>query len=342
MSIISTFVNKTLGVLRLGNTWFSRLLASLVEAGRTHSYVETVNPSQSDTLHKEIKTIDFRVFKHEFENSVRLVLRPLYLTDVEVAVDTTEEPYWGKNGFGNTRISTHDSNQECYTFVNLSIVKPFFIPLMSLPYRQTDDLDTLAIELLEYLRLLPLRVRLVIFDRGFYHSRLIDYLENSRGHRPWPYLIFVPKNSKMQEYIQQTEGRLGVFKHKMNYKMKKSSWKPQTTIVVCKGIGENKEKKPIDWCFATNQRPSLNLVWIYKKRWNIETGYRIHDEATIKSKSSNPLIRYFYHLIGMVLVLVWRLNNYLKGHMVFKRYLKVVELRFVELVVKPPGEYHVA
>jgi len=48
-------MNKSLTVLRLGNSWVSRLVASIVEAGRTNSYVETVNPSQSDTLHKEVK-----------------------------------------------------------------------------------------------------------------------------------------------------------------------------------------------------------------------------------------------------------------------------------------------
>ena len=123
----------------------------------------------------------------------------------------------------------------------------------------------------------------------------------------------------------------------MNYSLKKSKWKPITKIVICKGIGKNKNGYPIDWCFATNQRASLGLVWIYRKRWNIETGFRIHDETTIKSKSSNPLIRYFYHLIGMLLILMWRLNNHLNDYLVFRRYLKQIELHFAESINKPPS-----
>ncbi len=330
-------MNKCLSVLRLGRNWFSKLLGSIIEAARTHSYVETVAPSQSDTLHKEIKNSDLQLFKHEFESSVRMVLKFLRFGSVKVAIDVTEEPYWGKNGTYNTRAKVHELSDESWQYANLSIVEPYFVPLMSLPYRQVDNLDDLAIDMLEYLRTLPMKINLVLFDRGFYHAHLIDYLESKKTGTPWPYLIFIPKNGAIKGYMEQTESSLGVFTHQMNYSIEKSAWRPITKIVVCKGIGKNKNGDPIDWCFATNQRASLNLVWIYRKRWNIETGFRIHDEATIKSKSSNLLVRYFYHLIGMLLILMWRLRNAFDIHMVFKRYLKDIEMFFTSLVIaKPP------
>jgi IS4 transposase len=265
-----------------------------------------------------------------------MALKVLRFGRVKVAVDCTEEPYWGKNGMYNTRAKIHEKSDESWQYVNLAIVQPRFIPLMSLPYRQIDDLDTLVIDLLEYLRTLPLKVELVLFDRGFYHWKLIDYLSNLRGKRPCPYLIFVPKNDAMKKYIKQTKGRLGVFMHEGIHSKKKTTWKPRTKIVICKGIGKNKNGKQLDWCFATNQKASLNLVRIYRKRWNIETGFRIQDETTIKSKSSHPLIRYFYHLISMIIILMWRIHNHVHGHMVFKRFLKLVEIKFEKLALKPP------
>ena len=322
--------------MRLGRSWFSRLIASIVEAGRTISYVETVNPSQSDTLHKEIKWIDISVLKKEFEKIVRKSLKALRFGGVKVAVDVTEEPYWGKKGVYNTRSKVHEKSEESWQYVNLAIVEPRFIPLMSLPYRQIDNLDNLVMDLLEYLRNLPLRIELVLFDRGFYHAHLIDYLESFRGGRPWPYLIFVPKNEAIRDYIESTKGRLGVFKHQLNYAKDKSKWKPATKIVVCKGVGKDKNGNPLDWCFATNQKGSLRLVWIYKKRWNIETGFRIQDEARIKSKSSHPLIRFFYYLVSMLLILMWRIHNNLERYVVFKRYLKHVELKYTSYTEKPP------
>jgi len=336
MTLAYHFINKSLTVLRLGNSWFSRLVASIVEAGRTNSYVETVNPSQSDTLHKEVKWSDEKILRREFERTVRMVLKVLRYGKVKVAVDCTEEPYWGKDGLYNTRAKVHVKSDESWQYVNLAIVEPKFVPLMSLPYKQIDDLNNLTIDLLEYLKTLPLRINLALFDRGFYHWELIDYLNNLRGKKPWPYLIFVPKNEAMKKYINETEGRLGVFKHEGSHCKKKTKWKPRTKIVICKAVGKNKKGKPYDWCFATNQKASLNLVWIYKKRWNIETGFRIQDEATIKSKSSHPLIRYFYHLVSMVIILMWRMHNLEKSHMVFKRFLKFVESKYLDMVWKKP------
>lgn len=335
MTIITRFIRKSLAVFRLGKRWFNQLLASLVEAGRTHSYVETVNPSQSDTFHKEIKLSDGRFLRRTFEQEVRKVIKLMRLTNVRVAVDATEEPYWGKNGLYNTRTRVHEKSEESWQYVNLSIVSPKFIPLMSIPYRQLDDLDSITIELLEYLKTLPLRVKLVLFDRGFYHSHLIDYLENRRGGKPLPYLILVPKNPAMKEYIVQTQ-KIGVFEHQMCYTKHFSKWKPRTKIVICKGVGKTKNGKLIDWCFATNQRASLQLIQIYRKRWNIETGFRIQDEAQIKTKSSNPLIRYFYHLLSMLMVLAWRVNNHVKPYQVFKRFIKIVEKHHENMVTKPP------
>lgn len=330
------FMNKTLSLLRLGRSWFGRLIGSIVEAGRTISYVETVNPRQSDTLHKEVKWCDIQLFKKEFEKAVRKGIKAMRLGIVKVAIDVTEEPYWGKEGKQNTRTKVHEKSNESWQYISLSIVDPKFIPLMSLPYRQMDDLDHLVMDLLEYLRALPLRVSLVLFDRGFYHWKLIDYLENRRGGRPWPYLILVPKNNVMKEFIAKTQGKLGVFEHEGRHFRDKSRWKPSTKIVICKGVGKNKNGEPIDWSFATNQRASLKLVWVYRKRWNIETGFRIHDEAKIKSKSSNPLVRFFYHLLSMLIVLMWRLHNHFEQYIVFKRYLKCLEQRYMGADGKPP------
>ena len=339
MALLSTFIHKCLSLLRLGRSWFSRLLGSLVEAGRTISYVETVNPNQSDTLHKEIKWCDIQLFKKEFENAVRKGIKAMRLGIVKVAIDVTEEPYWGKEGTYNTRSKVHEKSDESWQYINLSIVDPKFIPLMSLPYRQIDDLDNLVIDLIEYLRCLPLRVSLVLFDRGFYHWKLIDYLENRRGGRPCPYLMLVPKNDAMKDYIRRTRGKLDSFKHEGKHLKDKTGWKPTTKSVICKGIGKNKNGEPIDWCFATNQRATLKLVWIYRKRWNIETGFRIQDEAKIKSKSSNPLIRFFYHLLSMLIILMWRVHNYFEHYLVFKRYLKCLEEKYSGNGKPPPVKF---
>lgn len=323
MNILRKFVDKCLSLSRLGKGWNDRLIQSIVEAGRTISYVETTNPSQSDSLHIAIKECDNKAFMHEFEVVVRFALVRLKLKRIKIAFDTTEDLTWIKEGY-NLRPSVYDHPLLSWQYLTVSIVEPCFIPLMSIPYTQLDDLDLLVIDFLSYIKTLPVVVDLALFDRGFYHAHLIDYLNSKKEGKSWPYLILVPEREAQKKYIQETrdENKLfKYFKHTFDYSKDKSSWKP-STIIIARIVDEKTA-----WCYATNQKPSLSLVKEYTKRWNIETGFRIHDESRIKSKSNNPSIRFFYHLIGMLFIILWRLQNSI-SIIVFKRYLKQLEYQF--------------
>lgn len=338
MSLTKTFITKSVSLFHLGNTWMSGLCADIFEASRTVSYIETIG-NKADTLHKYISWSDERVLKQTYELQVRNFLKILKIKKVELAIDGKQDLYYGKNGNMNVRQIAHENGaDEAWEYIVISIINPLKIPLMAVPYNQGDDIDKICIELLEYARSLPITITKVLFDRGFYHAHLIDYLESHRGGRQLPYLIFVPKNEAVKKYIEQTKGRFGAFKHKMNYKREKSSWKPTTTLVVCKKVGKNKKGEPYDWVFATNLKPSMGLVRAYRKRWNIETGFRIMEEGKIKTKSNNPLIRFFYFLLRALLTLIWVLNNIVRVFMTYKGYLRAVEhkLRIVAKFKPPP------
>ena len=334
--ILRNFIDKCLSLSRLKERWFDNLISGVVEAARTISYVETTIPSQSDCFHISVKQCDNKTFMHEYENITRFALVKLGLRRVKIGFDTTEDPTWCESGFMNLRPSVYDHPLMSWQFLNVSIVEPFYLPLMSIPYRQIDDLDSLVIDLLNYIKTLPIIVDLILFDRGFYHAHLIDYMNSIKTGNPWPYLMLVPQREPQEDYIQQTRDAGLIFasyKHTFDYPKEKSTWKPSTTIMV-KIVGDK-----VAWCYATNQKPSLSLCMIYPKRWTLETGFRIHDEARIKSESRLLKIRFFYHLISMLMIILWRLQNSVI-YSVFKRYLKWLEYQFysseIKEVVPPP------
>lgn len=337
MSMLTTFIDKSISLLHLGSKWISGLCADIFEASRTISYVETVG-IKADTLHKYISYTDERTLKRAYELQAREAIKKLRINYVELAIDGKKDYYYGKNGSINVRqIKPEYGADEAWEFITLSVVYPIRIPLMSIPYKQGDDIATICIELLEYARSLPIRIGKVLFDRGFYIWHLIDYLESKKNGEPLPYIIFVPQNDAIKEFIAKTEGNLGVFKHKGDYSKEKSTWKPSTTIVVCKNAGKNKEGEPYDMVFATNLKPSWSLVFEYKKRWNIETGFRIMEEGKIKTKSNIPLVRFFYFLLRCLLTLLWVLNNLIRTPMRYKSYLRNVEYQLrEEIIYKPP------
>jgi hypothetical protein len=289
----------------------------LFQCAKANSYIETLG-EHADSLHSWIKQSYAEDFKQALEQEVRKALKQLPTQFAQLAFDTTTEPFYGKTRNFYVFNTKNKSWKGEFHFLNVClIVRNRQIPLMALPIRVGEGNAPKTIELLEYCRSLFTKIRLAVFDRGFYIAQLIDYLESKKIR----YLIYVPeKKGAIQDYVLATE-QLGKFKHTMNYKMKKSTWKPKTTIAVCKGIDD------FAWIFATNIRfkTRVEYIWYYKKRWQIETNFRVQDEGRIKSKSAVSLVRYFYHLIGLLLHLLWIVHKNVAYYVPYKKYLDGIE-----------------
>ena len=301
----------------------SSISCQLVKVAKSNSYVETLGEN-SDSLHLWIKNGYEEDFQSAFEKQVRKAIKRLGINYARLAFDTTHEPFYGKTRniyiFDNYGNKKYDGE---FRYVSVCLItRNKQIPLMALPLIHGSQ-TKLVIELLKYCQTIFKKIRLALFDRGFYIGELIDYLEAEKIK----YIIFVPKKKgKIENYLEKTKG-LGKYKHEMKYSKDKSCWKPKTTIVVCKQIGRNKNGKLFDWIFASNInfKTRVEYVYYYKRRWQIETNYRVEDESRIKSKSCNYMIRYFYFLVSLLLHLFWIVNKNLNYYAPFKKYLDNIE-----------------
>lgn len=289
----------------------------LVKTAKAGSYVETLGEN-ADSLHGWIKKGYEEDFRRAFELQVQKALKHLGVSIAKLAFDTTDEPFYGKTRSLYIFNTKDEAYGGVFKFITVCvIVRNKQIPLMALPVRVGEGWASKSIDLLKYCQTLFKGIRLTVWDRGFYLAEIIDYLEAKKIR----YIIHVPeKEGTIQGYVNQTT-EFGKFKHPMNYAKKKSRWKPRTTIVVCKGIDD------FAWIFATNInfRTRVEYIWHYKRRWQIETNYRVEDEGRIKSKSTKYLIRYFYFLISLLLHLLWIVNKNLNYYVPYKKYLDIIE-----------------
>lgn len=314
MKHITSFLKKLFGSRKVDLTLIAHFL---VKCAKSHSYVETL-AKHADALHLWIKHSYEEDFKRAFEKEVRCTIKKLRIRNASIAFDVTYEPFYGKTR--NLHIfntGTEKKNDGEFHFITCSLInQDKQIPLMALPVRIGEQ-TKLTLELLRYCVSLFNHINVCIFDRGFYNAELIDFLEA----KSLKYLIFVPKKpGGLQEYLDQTK-KLGKFEHQLLYSKAKSKWKPTTQIVTCKNTAG------YDWIFATNIqfKRAIDYVWLYKKRWQIETNYRVEDEAKIKSKSSNYMIRYFYFFISQLLRMCWVVHKKHFFYKPFKKYLDIIE-----------------
>lgn len=324
MSNINSFLQKSFSsllssiILPLSSVSFQ-----LIKVAKSNSYIETLGEN-ADSIHLWIKNSYEEDFQAAFEKQVKKAIKKLNISYGRLAFDITHEPFYGKSRslyiFDAPPGNSYGGEFKYITVCLITRNKQ--IPLMALPLVHGSQ-TRLVLDLLKYCQTLFKKIRLALFDRGFYIGELIDYLEANKIK----YIILVPeKKGKIKEYVEQTS-EFGKYRHEMKYLKEKSAWKPKTTIVVCKQIGTDKNGKLMDWIFASNIkfRTRAEYVYYYKRRWQIETNYRVEDEARIKSKSTNYLIRYFYFLISMLLHMFWIVHKNIGHYVQFKKYLDEIE-----------------
>ncbi len=112
------------------------------------------------------------------------------------------------------------------------------------------------------------------------------------------------------------------------YQKNKNTFKVRIRFVLIKKYKRSKKGKPYDWVFATNTRHKWphNYVDKYKKRWGIETTFRVLDNIQIKTTTKNEIIRYFINMFCCLVYNLWKINNILETPTTLKNFVvKVVE-----------------
>ena len=148
------------------------------------------------------------------------------------------------------------------------------------------------------------KINLILFDRGFYDKDLMYELTKIN----YPYLIFVPKHKDKKEIIYPMKiGEQIAIYNEFKVNKNQSNYAGENILIFLKQIYDSKSEKNYDWVFATNVEEILlnNVIITYKKRWRIETQFRVHDEARIKCKSKEMKIRYFLFLFEQMLQVQW-------------------------------------
>ena len=282
--------------------------ALLAIASAYKSYVETVNCESlpnADTLHCKIKRdADILSLLENFLNITKKYLPRLKGKKAIVIADITYDPFFGDDS-AETWVHGYKPAKGCvgcYKFFAIHIIvnnKRYFVYAM--PLDIVDDQAGLMEEALDYIKGYGIKTKSILLDRGFADSKILDLLRKRRTK----YLVLYPKHKNIKKIIREMKLRF------INRKFKVRG--VETRLVIGK-------TEKITWVFVTNMEfvDLVKYIRLYRKRWNIETGFRMQDEAQIKTKSKRIEIRYFYFLVALLLYNCWKV---MKIKISFRRFL---------------------
>lgn len=310
LKTLDTFIDRSLDLKPKGKFLSGfQYERDILKASVANTYVETVG-NRADSLHLAIKKVPISNIYWEYLKTVEILGTRFGLNekDVVLAFDYTDEDFYGDpQGFWIHGWTGENGVSGKWKFLTCAIVSsdiPQKIPLISVPVRMGHNMAHTVAWCLSVIEPLVMSISLVLFDRGFYSKELMLTLSKIK----YPYLIFVPKNPQIRtelDEMKHNEKKTVQYKFKLN--KNKTVIRGETTLALLKQIFDKRSDKSYDWAFATNQL-SINLDYIiasYKRRWRIETGFRVQDEACIMSKSKDVSIRYFYFAYEQVLQLLW-------------------------------------
>lgn len=304
------FVDDSLGIDKKENNLGGfDFIVPLLESAAYNSYLENVS-NKTDTIHLRIKESLISMMEQAYLNYIKRISENISLSEKEVilAFDYTKEDFYGDvQGFDIHGWTGKDAVTGHFKFLTCSIISdeiPEKIPLISVPIRLGHYKSQTIIYCLSLIKRYIGKINLIIFDRGFYDKDLMFELTKMG----YPYLIFVPKHKDKKEilYPMKDNKQIAIY-NEFKVNKNQSQYPGENILIFLKQIYDPRNEKNYDWVFATNIEEILleNLIVTYKKRWRIETQFRVADEARIRSKSKEMKVRFFFFLFEQMLQTIW-------------------------------------
>lgn len=307
------------------------LLDAVEHTDFTNNTCVRINGPTGETVFSRLKDVNFNKIKNAFYSVLKsifsLVKASLRNRKVALAFDITDEPYYGKlKGLWIHPQKPVQGSTGCFKFLTVSCTdRDNKFILGSLPVFIGANITKLVMELLQKAQEF-IHIEAVLFDRGFDDYSLLDALQDVglkyqilwRKHE-WADKIFsTMKDEELKEVTRHASYRKHSIKHKLEIR-----------FVLIKQYKRYKDSKAYDWVFATNTQYKTKSLYIdkYRKRWNIETTFRVLDNIQIKTTTKNKVIRYFINMFCCLVYNLWKLAKLLGSDFTLKNFVAAITRR---------------
>lgn len=291
------------------------LFQILLRAAATHNTIEnTVNQLQETTSSNNIryhlaKLNDF----NELEKQINLALKNKITPGLKkqkqaIAVDLNLIPYYGEPSKEEApfiyRSQAKLGTCSFYAYATLYVIKKG--KRVTLAIRGVRWLDT-KVALLTYLLAeissLEIKVKKLYLDREFFCVSVIRWLQALNI----PLILPAIKRGRKGGIKQLLQGRKS---YKTSYTMSNSQGESVTfdLWIVCKYSKVKRKKRGLEYYVYVVHQVKIHLFSIhkdYRKRFGIESSYRLKNLCRIRTTTKNPVLRLLFVGIAFLLVNIW-------------------------------------
>ena len=318
MNLLNNYLTNIGNVLGINNLSKNCIAVTHASSGKGNlalngAFELTQTGANSQILLKQIRRIYYINPIHEIflETNLKILNKILKNTsqdEIIVNVDIEKRPYYGNHKESSIYIhneTNHRGSTGSFFYQGISVRTHYGNVFISLKLLSIfDDPVKDALTVLEFLKE-KYNIKLVLFDRGYNSYELVDKL-NTLGLN---YMIFWRKSGKTWTTIFQElkDSSSCCVRKKVSWCFLGEKHLFDARFVIIKQLQFLDDKKKYDWIFCTN----LNLneidkyVSFYRKRWGIETAFRVFDGGEIKTTSKDRCIRQMVYYLSALIYNIW-------------------------------------
>lgn len=344
---------KTEGYRSTTNQTFQLLLKAVADGSSVDAVcADSCGAVDSNTLREQLNTAfdACQLRQQEAEMNAALAAAiPMGMPrgGLEVAIDTHDEPFYGKTPElltytckarakdGTTHFFRIASAYVIWREVRLTLAVTYVLP--------EDDLPHVVERLLQRLGHLGLHATVLYLDKGFCCGEIIRYLQQTRQAA----LLACPIRGRQGGIRALCRGR-GSFSTDYTFTDGTAAHLVLVDTRVPNAKTRRKQRKWLAFVLVHLDWTPHQVYTHYRRRFGIEASYRILRQVKVLTNSRNPALRFFWLGLGLLMQNVWVLARWLftrrpgKGRhklipslLRFDRFRKLL-VRAVERFYPPP------
>lgn len=300
------------------------VLAATARSTSVSSACEAMAAFDSDTIHHHLRKLspqDSLLYLQRVNRELLVEAGKLgLLRDPQIiAIDTHKDPDWTHDHDDCIRARGHRGTSYVLDYLSIETVNGPRLTLSFAPVTNKQRVREQCERVIDdALRETP--IGMLLGDRGFYGRPLMLALQ-ARGV---PYVIAAPRNSLIKRRIRNARPRAKrIPGTRCLYNETRVTIRHHgptlTTNVVLFWRPDKNTGKMVCFPFATSEsnltpQRAYDLAYLYLKRWNIETGYRIKNKLRVRTCSPHAGVRRFLQYFAIIAHNLWTLVRWTKRH----------------------------
>ena len=274
------------------------------------------------------------------QSNEKILLKKLIKTlktckSYKFAIDLTDDPYYGKIDSSNEKYiisgQAKKSTNSFYSYISLYITnKNERFTVSVLPVEKNKTMVEYLFYFIDLIKRLNFKIKVLCLDRGFYSIDVFEFLQNNKISHIVP---VIKRGKQMKQILKGNKAR------SEQYVMKNSKKKILLNILIdVKYLKDKRGKKGREnlgfVVFGVKWSPR-KVSTVYRRRFAIESSYRMRNIVKPKTSTKNAEIRYFYALVSFLLKNIW-LHLQKKHFTVVKRGPQVIDedkFRFAMFII---------